>query len=186
MAEAALKQDPANREANRILGSVYAALAEQRQSSSPATIPRSTCRERLRALERARQDGGADLGLELTLGRLYLQTKAFDKAIPLLRRVSQQQPGYAEVAVLLATAEERAGRTADALATLRRVLDENPKSLRGLGAAGRAEREAGASGTRRRTPTAAPRRSTRGVDLEHPPGRRADQRRQGAGRPRSA
>ena len=34
-AEAALQRDPANREANRILGSVYAALSEQRQAVPP-------------------------------------------------------------------------------------------------------------------------------------------------------
>ena len=93
MAEAALKQDPANREANRIIGSVYAALAEQRQSLKPGDDPALYVPRAIGALERARQDGGADLGLELTLGRLYMQSKAFDKAIPLLRRVSLQQPG---------------------------------------------------------------------------------------------
>jgi tetratricopeptide (TPR) repeat protein len=130
MAEAALAQDPANREANRIIGSVYAALAEQRQSLKPGDDPALYVPRAIGALERARQDGGADLGLEVTLGRLYLQSKAFDKAIPLLRRVSLQQPGSAEVAVLLATAEDAVGRTTDALGTLRRVLAGNPKSLR--------------------------------------------------------
>jgi cytochrome c-type biogenesis protein CcmH/NrfG len=48
-----------------------------------------------------------------------------------LRRVAAQQPGYSEIAILLATAEEGAGRTDDALETLRASLDENPKSFRG-------------------------------------------------------
>ena len=47
MAEAALKLDPANREANRIIGSVYAALAEQRQASARGRARSSTCRGRL-------------------------------------------------------------------------------------------------------------------------------------------
>lgn len=130
MAEAALKQDPANREANRIIGSVYAALAEQHQSLKPGDDPALYVPRAIGALERARQDGGAEIGLDLTLGRLYLQTKAFDKAIPLLRRVTLQQPGYTEAAILLATAEEGTGRTADALGTLRTALGENPKSFR--------------------------------------------------------
>jgi tetratricopeptide (TPR) repeat protein len=130
MAEAALEKDPENREANRILGSVFAALAEQRQRLKPGDDPATYVPRAIGALERARQ-AGSDLGLDLTLGRLYLQTKAFDRAIPLLRRVAAEQPGYTEMAILLATAEEGAGRTADAIATLKASLDENPKSFRG-------------------------------------------------------
>src|SRR5688572_13782255 len=131
MAETALKQDPSNREANRITGSVYAALAEQRQSLRPGEDPALYVPRAIAALERARQDGGAETSLELTLGRLYLQTKLFDKAIPLLRRVALQQPGYTEASVLLATALEGAGRTSEARDALRAALDENPKSMRG-------------------------------------------------------
>ena len=131
MAEAALEKDPANREANRIIGSVFAALAEQRQPLKPGDDTATYVPRAIGALERARSDGGSDVALDLTLGRLYLQTKAFDRAIPLLRRVAAQQPGYSEIAILLATAEEGAGRTDDALETLRASLDENPKSFRG-------------------------------------------------------
>jgi tetratricopeptide (TPR) repeat protein len=130
MAEAALEKDPANREANRIIGSVFAALAEQRQPLKPGDDTATYVPRAIGALERARSEGGSDVALDLTLGRLYVQTKAFDRAIPLLRRVAAQQPGYAEIAILLATAEEGAGRTDDAIATLRASLDENPKSFR--------------------------------------------------------
>ena len=131
MAETALKQDPSNREANRIIGSIYAALVEQRQSLRPGEDPALYVPRAIAALERARQDGGAETSLELTLGRLYLQTKAFDRAIPLLRRVALQQPGYTEASILLATALEGAGRTGEARDALRAALDENPKSMRG-------------------------------------------------------
>jgi tetratricopeptide (TPR) repeat protein len=131
MAETALKQDPSNREANRIIGSIYAALVEQRQSLRPGEDPALYAPRAIAALERARQDGGAETSLELTLGRLYLQTKAFDRAIPLLRRVAQQQPGYTEASILLATALEGAGRTGEARDALRAALGENPKSMRG-------------------------------------------------------
>ena len=130
MAEAALKQDSSNREANRIIGSVYAALADQRQALRQGEDPALYVPRAIAALERARE-GGSEPGLDLTLGRLYLQTKAFDKAIPVLRRVLTQQPGYTEIAVLLATAEDGAGQTATAMETLRATLTENPKSLRG-------------------------------------------------------
>ena len=127
----ALKKDPNNREANRILGSVYAALAEQRQPLRPGEDPALYVSRAIAALERARSDG-ADPGLDLTLGRLYLQTKAYDKAIPLLRRVQLEQPGSAELAMLIATAEDGAGRSSDAIATLRAAVAENPRFFRGL------------------------------------------------------
>jgi tetratricopeptide (TPR) repeat protein len=130
-AEFAIKKDPANREANRILGSVYAALAEQRQPLRPGEDPALYLPRAIAALERAAGDG-PDPGLDLALGRLYLQTKSYDKAIPLLRRVQLEQPGSPEVAMLIATAEEGAGRTADAMATLRSAVEENPTFFRGL------------------------------------------------------
>ena len=70
-AEEALKLDPENREANRISDRFTPRSPNSVRAHARATIPRSTCRGRLRALERAREDGGAELGLELTLGRLY-------------------------------------------------------------------------------------------------------------------
>jgi len=131
MAEAALKKDASNREANRIIGSVYAALVEQRQSLRPGEDPALYVPRAIGALEQARQNGGAEPGLELTLSRLYLQIKSYDKAIPILRRIALQQPGYTEAAILLATALEGTDRTAEARDALRSALAENPSSMRG-------------------------------------------------------
>ena len=130
MADEALKRDPDNREANRIIGSVYAAAMDQRRALRPGDNQSQYPARAIAALERARQ-GDGDTGTNLTLGRLYLQTEAFDKAIPLLRRVFMEQPGYPQVALLLATAQEGAGRTDDAIETLRGALDENPKFVQG-------------------------------------------------------
>jgi tetratricopeptide (TPR) repeat protein len=130
-AEEALKKDPNNREANRILGSIYAALAEQRQRLRPGDDPALYVPRAIAALERARAQG-AETGLDLTLARLYLQTKSYDKALPLLRRIELVQPGSPEIALMIATAEEGAGRTAEAIATLRGAVEENPKFFRGL------------------------------------------------------
>jgi tetratricopeptide (TPR) repeat protein len=129
-AEEALKYDPANREANRLLGTIYAALAEQRQPLRPGEDPREYVPRAVAALEKARQDRG-DLNLDLMLGRLYLQSGAYDKSIPLLRRVFNEQSGHPDVAMLLASAEEGAGRTADAIETLKRAIEENPRFFRG-------------------------------------------------------
>lgn len=129
-AEEALKFDPDNREANRILGSVYAALAEQRGVLRKGDNPATYAARGIAALERARTDDG-DLAVDLTLGRLYLQTGAFAKAIPLLEHVTREQPGYQEAAFLLASAQEGAGRIDDAIDTLRGTVEGNPQFYRG-------------------------------------------------------
>ena len=131
-AEEALKIDPRNREANRILGTIYAALADQRRSLRPGESPQLYVPRAIAALERAREDGPPQAGLDLTLGRLYLQTEAYDKAIPLLRRVVDEQPGYPDVATLLATALDGAGRSAEAIDTLKQAVADNPRFFRGL------------------------------------------------------
>ena len=56
--------------------------------------------------------GAFDINIDLMLGRLYAQTGAYEKALPLLRHVVDDQPGYQEGALLLAATEESAGRPA--------------------------------------------------------------------------
>ena len=110
-AQAALERDPDNQEANRILGTIYAALSEQRQPIRPGDNPAEyPARGDRRAREGPRATAPFDLNLDLMLGRLYAQTGAFDKALPLLRHVVDDQPGYQEGALLLAAAQESAGR----------------------------------------------------------------------------
>jgi tetratricopeptide (TPR) repeat protein len=130
-AEKALKLDPRNREANRLLGSIYSAYAQRRRALRPGEDWRLYVPRAIAALERAREDGAVDTGLDLTLARLYLDTNAFDKAIPLLRRVQAEQGNIPEVALLLASAQEGAGRPGEAVETLRQSLGDNPKFYRG-------------------------------------------------------
>ncbi len=130
-ADEALKIDPQNREANRISGSIYAAFAEQRRAIRPGESPQLYVARAIAALERARQDGPAELGLDLTLARLYLQTESFDKAEPLLRRIVTEQPGYPDASLLLATAQDEMGQTPAAIETLMAMLAENPRFFRG-------------------------------------------------------
>jgi tetratricopeptide (TPR) repeat protein len=128
-AEEALTRDPANEEANRIIGSVYADRAERhipvRRGEDPSTYPAKA----IAALEKAKGDG-SDIGLDLLLGRLYLQAGQFGKAVPLLRRVADEQPDFADAAFLLSTAQEGAGQVDQAIATLVDLLREHPSSLK--------------------------------------------------------
>jgi tetratricopeptide (TPR) repeat protein len=130
-AEAALQRDAANREANRILGSTYAAFVDQKQPIRRGDDPSQYAARAIASLEKARGDGAVDLSLELMLGRLYLRTDAFDKAIPPLRRVFDEQRSYGEAALLLASAYQGAKRTADATTTLEAAVAENPRFYRG-------------------------------------------------------
>ena len=131
-AEAALARDPANQEANRVLGSVYAAYANGRQVLRAGDDPSGYAARAAAALEKARRDGPSDLAIDLMLGRLYVQTSQFAKAIPVLRRVVQEQPGYSDAALLLANAQEATGETDVAIETLRTSLAINPRFYRGL------------------------------------------------------
>jgi tetratricopeptide (TPR) repeat protein len=126
-AEGALERDPKNREANRVLGSVYAAFAEQRKPIRPGDVPSDYAARAIGYLEGARREQLIDTGLELMLGRLYLQTRAFGKAVPTLERVVADQPGYPEAVWLLSLAYEGAGQTDRAVS----ALEEGPAFYRG-------------------------------------------------------
>jgi tetratricopeptide (TPR) repeat protein len=117
-AREAIQRDPDNREGNRILGSVYASLAEQRQPLKPGDDVTQYSAIAIASLERARRDAIVDTGLEMMLGRLYVSTGATEKAIATLDRVLVDQPGYPEAVWLLAYAHERAGNVDKAIDTL--------------------------------------------------------------------
>src|SRR5687767_3418776 len=69
-AEAAIKVDPKNKEANRILGSVLQAYGAQRQAIRPGDDVRTYGARAIAALEIARGDGTGDLSIDLGLARL--------------------------------------------------------------------------------------------------------------------
>jgi tetratricopeptide (TPR) repeat protein len=129
-AEEALKFDPNNREANRLIGSIYSALADQNRPLRPGDDPKSYAPRAIAALERASSPTIADLGLDLALGRLYLRTKQNAKAITALQKVFTQQPEYSEGGLLLASAQEQAGQIDEAIATLESTIEHNPPFFR--------------------------------------------------------
>jgi tetratricopeptide (TPR) repeat protein len=128
-AEVALKRDPGNQDANLILGTVYAAFAERRMTVRKGEDPSTYPAKAIAALEKAAGDR-SDLGLDLMLGRLYLQTGAFDKASEVLEEVVDERPDFVEGVVLLSTAQEGAGNVDQAIATLQAFLHASPESYR--------------------------------------------------------
>jgi predicted Zn-dependent protease len=118
-------------EANRILGSVLATFAQQRQPARPGDDLSGYVKRATTALEIARGDGSGDLSIDLALARLYIDQERPGEAIPLLRRIVDEQPQYAEGSVLLADALETAGAPDAAAETLIRLLDDQPQFFRG-------------------------------------------------------
>jgi tetratricopeptide (TPR) repeat protein len=129
-AEDAVKIDPKNREANRILGSVLASYLGQRKPVRPGDDVAAYGSRAIAALEIARGDGTGDLSIDLTLARLYLERDRPTDAIPLLRRIVTEQPQFAEGSILLADAQEQAGSPDAAVETLSRLLEDQPQAFR--------------------------------------------------------
>ena len=83
------------------MGFVQAALSETR--SIGATQSRNLVAEAVGHLERALA-GGSRSGRPVGLGRLYVQTRQQQKAIPVLRAFLDDRPDYAEASLPAADA----------------------------------------------------------------------------------
>jgi tetratricopeptide (TPR) repeat protein len=124
-AEQALKTSPNNAEANLVMGRAYLELAEnerennRRRSTAGADAGDNTGKA-IRHLELAiaGPNGDGDPSVRAMLAQLYMRQEAFDKAIPLLKKLVDQEPDWGEGPVLLAEAYAGAGRTADAITAL--------------------------------------------------------------------
>ena len=135
-AEQALKIAPSNREANRVLGTIYAALSESasqgargRSGSADENVAKA-----IRYLEAAteRSAGQPDPNIRATLARLYVRSGAYDKAIPILNDLVNQEPGWQDGPLMLAEAYAGAGRTKDAIAWLEERTADDPRLLPAL------------------------------------------------------
>ena len=127
-AERALKVSPTNREANRVLGIIYAGRVENDARRNSAASGGDNATKAIQHLERAVADaaGEADPNLRATLARLYLHQEQYDKAIPLLNDLVKQEPGWQDGPSLLLEAYAGAGRTADAIAWLEARIADQP------------------------------------------------------------
>ncbi len=132
-AEAALGLDADNVEANRVLGSLYAAIADS-DAKDPAIAPADAATRAIDHLERSRRSASDfDAGVDLTLARLYLNANRPAEAVTVLERVLDLQPEIAEAAVLLSRAETALGRPERAAAALEAAAAGNPRLLAARG-----------------------------------------------------
>src|SRR4029077_3239705 len=110
----------ANRDAHRVLGTVYATLAVGQPNGR---ISRASQQENLSKailhLEQAFEPGTPpDANLRAMLARVYMRAESYDKAIPILVDLVKEEPGWQEGPALLTEAYSAAGRGADAVAWL--------------------------------------------------------------------
>jgi tetratricopeptide (TPR) repeat protein len=136
--EQALKLAPANREAHRVLGIVYATLAEGSRrpgSRQPSGAQAETLNKAIEHLEQAvdRPNGETDPNVRATLSRLYIAAGWFDKAIQLLKDLVSQEPGWSDGPGLLAQAFAGAGRNDEAIEWLERETENDPDLFATLG-----------------------------------------------------
>ena len=137
-AEASIKIAPDNREANRVLGTVYAALSESGQD--PAARGRgadqadANLAKAIRHFETA-LDGAvaeSDPNVRATLARLYVRSSAYAKAIPLLTDLVNQEAGWQDGPLMLVEAYAGAGRSRDAITWLEERTPGDPRLLPAL------------------------------------------------------
>ncbi len=140
----ALKIDPDNREAHRVLGIVYATLVESSRRSARNAQNAGAVAENLgkaiQHLEKAIDPQiDSDPNVRATLARLYIASGNNDKAIPLLTQLVSEEPGWTDGPSLLAQAYAGAGRDADAITWLEKAAADDPDLYTTL--AGFSERE---------------------------------------------
>jgi tetratricopeptide (TPR) repeat protein len=137
-AEQSLKIAPGNAEAHRVLGTIYAALAESDSkpaagASEPPANENAT--KAISHLEAALHlaVGEPDPNLLANLARLYVHTGAYDKAIPLLRDLVDRERGWQDGVSLLVDAYAGAGKNAEAIAWLEEAAPDDPRLYSTLG-----------------------------------------------------
>jgi tetratricopeptide (TPR) repeat protein len=137
-AEAALKIAPTNREANRVLGTVYAALSESSQDQSgrgrAGDKADANLATAIRHFELALEGAVAesDPNVRATLARLYVRANAYDKAIPLLTDLVNEEAGWQDGPLMLVEAYAGAGRSREAIAWLEERTVGDPRLLPAL------------------------------------------------------
>ena len=136
-AQAALRIRPTHSEAHRVLGTLYASLAEREEKPSPGAGGPTNRQLAIDHLEKSLQEARPDVaaGVRLGLARLYMQGAAADRAIAVLRQLLADEPWMPQGVALLAQAYTDAGRHADAVALLEGAADVEPSFYETLASA---------------------------------------------------
>ena len=135
--EQSLKIAPRNAEAHRVLGTIYAALAESdsKPGGGSSTQASENATKAIGHLEEALRlpVGEPDPNLLANLARLYVHTGAYDKAIPMLRGLVDRERGWQDGVSLLVDAYAGAGKNAEAIAWLEEAAPDDPRLYPTLG-----------------------------------------------------
>jgi tetratricopeptide (TPR) repeat protein len=131
---AALVLDGDNVEAHRVLGLLIAAYADRTRTRSPADA-REYAEEAIDHLERAIDSpaGATDIGLQYTLGRLYLRIGLDDEAVTVLGNVVEENPGSVQARLTLGQAHAALGNLDGAIDTLQAIVRQAPRVSASLG-----------------------------------------------------
>jgi tetratricopeptide (TPR) repeat protein len=132
----ALKIGPANREANRVLGIVYASRVDTRSGGrQSAGASDENVAKAIHHLEAAIEGAvrESDPNIRATLARLYLRAEQYDKAVGILGDLVRQEPGWQDGPLLLAEAYASAGKNDEAIVWLEQETEEDPRLLPALG-----------------------------------------------------
>jgi tetratricopeptide (TPR) repeat protein len=133
-AKTALAIDEKNVEANRVLGLIYTAVAENTSGRVPAPQAAAALKDAVQYLERA--VSGAivpDPNLQFTLGRLYLRGNDAQKAVQTLVRALSQNPGSVQARLTLAQAYGQTKDLPSAIAVLDEIVEDEPRVAAALG-----------------------------------------------------
>jgi len=135
LANAALKLDANNWDAHRILGMVYAEQAPRETRPAVGGAGPSAPELAIKHLELALGDTRNDVAspVRMTLARVYVSQRAFDKAVVVLKQVLADNPWLPQAVAMLAQAYSASGKTADAVALLKDAVEEEPSFYSALG-----------------------------------------------------
>jgi tetratricopeptide (TPR) repeat protein len=136
-AEQALVIASGNTQAHVVLGTIYAALADTdtRGGRGRSAEADENAKKAIDHLERSLLGtaGEPDSNVLANLARLYVRTRAYDKAIPVLRDLVDRERGWQDGVTLLAEAYSAAGKNAEAITWLEQAAPDNPRLYGTLG-----------------------------------------------------
>src|SRR5688500_11810942 len=127
--ERAIKANPANPEANWILGSLYARMSEV--PNTREADRRTYAARAIANLEKANRN--AHPSVPTMLGRLYIASGQYDKAVALLGPFVEDQPDQIEAVAMLAEAYQATDRDAEAISLLEKSVEDAPELYSTLG-----------------------------------------------------